>query len=64
MNAECVTCKHVGNCATVTPEKILNHYVCTNFEEVDEQVTKARCDVITRYGEGGLLAVISPKEED
>ena len=63
MNAECVTCKHAGNCATVTPENILNHFVCLNYEEVGEQVTRARCDIITMYGERGLLAIISPEEE-
>lgn len=65
MNRECVTCRHVGQCATVTAQKIIEHYVCHNYEEeVSQQIIQARCDVITKYGGEGLEAIISPAQEE
>ena len=65
MNPECVTCRFISQCATVTPEKVLAHFVCANYKEVETQAeVKARCDVITRFGESGLRAVISPEVEE
>ena len=64
-NPECVTCRHLGNCPIVTPDKILSHYRCDNWEEVSRQEkVKARCDIITKYGESGLRALISPDSQE
>jgi hypothetical protein len=61
---ECVTCKHINNCATVTPEKILAHYRCNDWEEVGQAAAiQARCDIITKYGVSGLKALISEEDE-
>jgi len=62
MSRECVTCRFIDNCKTVSPAKILAHFVCDNFQEVEsrEQI-KARCDVINKFGESALRALISPE---
>lgn len=64
-NPECVTCRHISNCATVTPQKVLEHFRCDRWEEVErpEQI-QARCDIITKYGESGLKALISPDTQE
>jgi hypothetical protein len=64
MNRECVTCKHISNCATVTPEKILAHFVCDHHEEVHVEEVRARCEVITLYGTAGLKVLLDPPQED
>lgn len=44
---------------------IFSHGVCEYFQEVtnEEQVVKARCDVINRFGEAGLVALAPHKEK-
>lgn len=61
MNRECVTCKYLGNCATVDPQKVLAHFVCIHYKEVATPgEVDARCAVINKYGEVGLVALCSP----
>lgn len=65
MNAECVTCKHINNCATVTPKKIMEHYRCEDWEEVERPgEVQARCDIITKFGERGLEALIDAEAKE
>lgn len=62
MNPECITCKHINNCQTVTPQKILEHFRCHDWEEVERPAeVEARCDIITKFGERGLEALINPE---
>lgn len=64
MNRECVTCRHLGNCGTASPQTILSHFVCVFYEEVTKpEEVKARCDVINKFGEAGLQVLVSPPEE-
>jgi hypothetical protein len=60
-NAECVTCTLLGACNETSPDKILNHYVCHRYLEVNNQETvQARCDVINKFGKFALEALINP----
>jgi hypothetical protein len=58
-NRECVTCRFIGACGLTNPERILSHFVCTNFEEVENavEIVKARCDIINLFGTAGLHAL-------
>lgn len=64
-NRECVTCTYLAACGNTNAEKILSHYVCEYFQEVlnEEQVVKARCDVINKFGVAGLIAIAQHKKE-
>lgn len=64
-NRECVTCAYLAACQNTSAEKILSHYVCELFQEVsnEEQVVKARCDVINKFGAAGLVAIAPHKKE-
>lgn len=64
-NRECVTCVYLGVCQNTSTEKILSHYVCESFQEVpsEEQVVKARCDVINKFGAAGFIAIAPHKKE-
>ncbi len=65
MTPECVSCKRLGQCTTTSPARVLEHFVCNDYQEVvNPGETKARMDIITKFGEGGLRALISPPEED
>lgn len=63
-NRECVTCKYIEACSKTSAQKILSHYVCESFEEVpnEDEVVKARCDIINRFGYAGL-DVLAPHKE-
>lgn len=41
--------------------KLLSHYVCQSFEEVENElhIVKARCDIINMFGEAGFK-VLAP----
>jgi hypothetical protein len=64
-NRECVTCTYLEVCQTTSAAKILSHFVCEYFQEVnnEEQVVKARCDVINKFGAAGLSAIAPRKKE-
>lgn len=64
-NRECVTCKYLEQCSNTSIEKILSHFLCELFEEVpnEEQVVKARCDIINKFGNAGLVALAPYKKE-
>lgn len=64
-NRECVTCKSLTVCQLTSEQKILSHYVCEYFEEVENpvEVVKARCDVINVFGTAGLVAIAPCKKE-
>lgn len=64
MNPECVTCRHLSRCATVTPDLILNHYVCSQWTGVREVEVQARCDVINQFGFSGLQSLIALRVEE
>lgn len=61
---ECVTCKFLSVCKKTSNTKILSHFVCDIFEEVESEleVVKARCDVINMFGPAGLRA-LAPHSE-
>lgn len=62
MNQECATCRHLGICKVTDAHKILAHYVCEYYQEVDSpEIVQARVDIITKFGEAGLR-VIAPAE--
>lgn len=65
-NRECVTCKFLPACSNTNRQKILSHYVCENFEQVpeEEQVVKARCDIINKFGNAGLHVLAPYAKED
>lgn len=58
-NPECVTCKFLQICPKTSHTKILSHFVCESFEEVESEleVVKARCDVINVFGAAGIRAL-------
>ena len=65
MLRECVTCRFIANCATVDPDKVLAHYVCPNYQEVETQAeVQARCNVITKFGRQGLVILLSLDKEE
>lgn len=67
-NRECVTCNRLENCTRTSVKKILSHFVCESFEEVtnEEEVVKARCDIINKFGNAGfyVLAPITKEQPD
>ncbi len=46
--------------------KIISHFVCTSFEEVENEleVVKARCDVINMFGPAGIRALAPHSETE
>lgn len=58
-NRECVTCRYLAACGLTSVERILSHFVCDSFEEVENEVeiVKARCDIINLFGRAGLVAL-------
>jgi hypothetical protein len=64
-NRECVTCRHLEACTRTDTQRILSHYVCEYFEEVanEEEIVKARCDIINKFGSAGLIALAPHKKE-
>lgn len=64
-NRECVTCKFLEACSITSASKILSHFVCASFEEVpnEDQVVKARCDIINAFGAAGILAIAPHSKE-
>lgn len=64
MNPECVTCALLGRCDETTPLRILQHYRCNDWEEVARpEEVQARCEVINKFGNCGLLVLINSPEE-
>lgn len=55
-NRECVTCKYLQVCTKTSTEKVLSHFLCEYFEEVENpvEVVKARCDIINAFGGAGV----------
>jgi len=62
--SECVTCKYLQVCRKTSYNKLLSHYVCNSFEEVESEVeiVKARCDLINMFGGAGFKA-LAPHSE-
>lgn len=65
LNKECLTCSCIARCNEVTPEKVLSHYVCVNYQEVKElEKVQARYEIITKFGESGMNALFNPDNEE
>lgn len=64
-NKECVTCNHLGRCSRTDAKKVLEHFVCEHFEEVQHpEIWRARCTTISTFGEAGLKAILSPENSE
>lgn len=63
---ECVTCKFLRVCKKTSRTKILSHFVCDSFEEVESEleVVKARCDIINIFGAAGIEALAPHAEAE
>ncbi len=57
---ECLSCKYVNNrCKRTSPEKVLVHFTCELYEEVESPAeVQARRDIITKFGEMGIAALL------
>lgn len=63
-NPECVFCTRLGGCELTTGTKLLSHFVCDVFqEEPQEEVIRARLDVINKFGSAGVQSVIAPEAQ-
>ena len=61
MRAECVSCAHLSGCTRTDGPKLLSHFVCEVYqEEPQEEVIRARLDIINKFGSAGVQSVISP----
>lgn len=63
---ECVTCKYLPVCPKTSATKLLSHFVCDSFEEVESEieVVKARCDIINTFGKAGIKALAPHSEAE
>jgi hypothetical protein len=63
---ECVTCRFLQVCKRTSHMKILSHFVCESFEEVESEleVVKARCDIINMFGAAGIQALAPHSEAE
>jgi hypothetical protein len=63
-NQECIFCVHLGGCTKTDEAKVLAHFVCEVFqEESQDEVIRARLDVINKFGSAGVRSVISPEAQ-
>ena len=61
---ECVLCRYLGNCEETNGQKLLSHYVCVSYqEEAQEEIIRARLDIINKFGSAGVSSVISPETQ-
>ncbi len=61
MRRECLHCKYLSRCETVDATKVLEHYVCDFYEEVEKPAQiKARYDIINKFGNSGIQALLNP----
>lgn len=65
-NKECVTCALLRVCTQTSAAKILSHFSCASFEGVlaEEEIVKARCDIINLFGTAGLMALAPHMHKD
>lgn len=60
MSPECISCSRLGGCLRTDGQKLVAHFVCELYqEEPQEEIIRARLDVINKFGSAGIQSVIS-----
>ncbi len=63
---QCINCSNLGHCSETSPDRVMEGYVCSRWQEVSQEVYAARYQIVQLFGKSGLKAVISKdlKEEE
>ena len=52
------------SCSKTNAQKILSHYVCDSYGAAEKEIVQARCDVINKFGNAGLSAVVTTEPNE
>jgi hypothetical protein len=55
---ECLSCEKVSHCSEVTPQRLMEDYVCFLFVPVPEPVYWARVHTLKSLGEAVFIEVL------
>jgi hypothetical protein len=61
---ECLNCLQLGHCSLVDATKLLDHFKCLSWEEVEPEIAAARATAIRQFGNAGVRTLIHPPKED
>ena len=64
-SVSCVNCQSLGECSTVTEEKLVTGYYCGDWREAPQAKVVARQQILYKFGSAGSRVLLNkPLEPD